>query len=320
MKKILDLPFEYFFLPEDMPCFVKTGTTLTIVDFVGIVLCTDGSIELTNDVGAYKVNRGELFFYMPSAFLHIGYISNNFKCIVLKTTMDYILPIVNRVLNIRMQLYLRNHPRVTLDDNQADNIHRLLISMYERMETEDRADIRDNQRIILTELIKSIAETLCFEVLNICAASLPLDEQPGDRNDTVFQNFMISLSYNYRKERNVAFYAAEQCLSYSYFSDIIKQKSGLTALRWITDAVISDARQILEYTDVSIKEIADRLNFPTQSFFGKYFKQYMGISPKEYRQRIRQRDGSIHRREPQVMVNGVPEIMQITKDSNDTHR
>ena len=33
----------------------------------------------------------------------------------------------------------------------------------------------------------------------------------------------------------------------------------------------------------SIKEIATKLNFPTQSFFGKYFKQYVGISPKEYR-------------------------------------
>lgn len=302
MKKKLDLPFEYYFLPKDTPSFVKTGSILTILDFVGVVLCTDGSIELTNDVGTYKVNQGELFFYMPSAFLHIDDISQNFKCIVLKTTMGYVLPIVNRALDIRTQLYLRNHPRVTLNQSQAENIHRLLISMHERMEIEGSADIQDNQRIILTELIKSIAETLCFEVLNICAASLPTDEQPNDRNDTVFQNFMISLTYNYRRERNVAFYADEQCLSYSYFSDIIKQKSGMTALRWISDVVISDARHILEYTNMSIKEIANRLNFPTQSFFGKYFKQYVGISPKEYRQRVRQKDGSVPEKEPSVIV------------------
>jgi hypothetical protein len=110
MKKKLDLPFEYFFLPKDTPSFVKTGSILTILDFVGVVLCTDGSIELTNDVGTYKVNQGELFFYMPSAFLHIGDISQNFKCIVLKTTMGYVLPIVNRALDIRTQLYLRSHP------------------------------------------------------------------------------------------------------------------------------------------------------------------------------------------------------------------
>ena len=41
--------------------------------------------------------------------------------------------------------------------------------------------------------------------------------------------------------------------------------------------------------DLTIKEIATKLNFPTQSFFGKYFKQYVGVSPKEYRNKqIRQ--------------------------------
>lgn len=47
--------------------------------------------------------------------------------------------------------------------------------------------------------------------------------------------------------------------------------------------VITEAKQLLENSDLTIKEIATKLNFPTQSFFGKYFKQYVGVSPKEYR-------------------------------------
>ena len=34
---------------------------------------------------------------------------------------------------------------------------------------------------------------------------------------------------------------------------------------------------------MSIKEIAQNLNFPNQSFLGKYFKEHVGMSPKEYR-------------------------------------
>ena len=34
---------------------------------------------------------------------------------------------------------------------------------------------------------------------------------------------------------------------------------------------------------LSLKEIADRYNFPDQSFFGRYFKKHTGMSPKEYR-------------------------------------
>ena len=74
-----------------------------------------------------------------------------------------------------------------------------------------------------------------------------------------------------------------------YFSAVIKEKSGSTALQWIVQMVITEAKQLLENSDLTIKEIATKLNFPTQSFFGKYFKQYVGVSPKEYRNKqIRQ--------------------------------
>ena len=36
-------------------------------------------------------------------------------------------------------------------------------------------------------------------------------------------------------------------------------------------------------SSLSVKEIADALGFPNQSFFGRYFRQYTGISPTEFR-------------------------------------
>ena len=36
-------------------------------------------------------------------------------------------------------------------------------------------------------------------------------------------------------------------------------------------------------TNMTIQEIAYSLNFPSASFFGKYFKRHMGMSPLEYR-------------------------------------
>jgi AraC-like DNA-binding protein len=37
---------------------------------------------------------------------------------------------------------------------------------------------------------------------------------------------------------------------------------------------------------MTIQQIADELNFPSQSVFGKYFKRVTGVSPREYRNRI----------------------------------
>ena len=94
---------------------------------------------------------------------------------------------------------------------------------------------------------------------------------------------MLSLFRSYRKERNVNYYTKKQHISPRYFSSIIKEKSGSSASYWIVQMVITEAKQLLESSNLSIKEVAAQLNFPTQSFFGKYFKQYVGMSPKEYR-------------------------------------
>ena len=135
----------------------------------------------------------------------------------------------------------------------------------------------------MLELIKSMGQTVCYEVLNAYIANQPLRALPQGKKDLVFQNFMLMLFRYYRRERDVTFYAQMQHRAPRYFSAIIKEKSGSNALQWIVQMVITEAKQLLENSDLSIKEIAARLNFPTQSFFGKYFKQYVGVSPKEYR-------------------------------------
>jgi len=136
---------------------------------------------------------------------------------------------------------------------------------------------------LMQELIKSMGQTFCYEILNAYFTNLPLQPLPQDKKDLIFQNFMLSLFRSYRKERNVNYYAKKQHISPRYFSSIIKEKSGSSASYWIVQMVITEAKQLLESSNLSIKEVAAQLNFPTQSFFGKYFKQYVGMSPKEYR-------------------------------------
>lgn len=138
-------------------------------------------------------------------------------------------------------------------------------------------------KIINRELVTAMGEVLCYEILSIYFARYPQQPQHKDRKNHVLQNFMVSLYQNHRMEREVTYYAQEQYLTPRYFSAIIKEKSGISALQWIIRMVIADAKQMLRSSDLSIKEIASELNFSTQSFFGKYFKQYVGISPTEYR-------------------------------------
>ena len=66
-------------------------------------------------------------------------------------------------------------------------------------------------------------------------------------------------------------------------SELIKQVSKRTPNEWIDSYVMLEIRVLLKNTTKSIKEIAEAVNFPNQSFFGKYFKEHMGMSPTEFR-------------------------------------
>ena len=73
-------------------------------------------------------------------------------------------------------------------------------------------------------------------------------------------------------------------MSYSkHLSGVVKEVSGKTAGEWIDNFVILEARALLKSSEMSVQEIAEYLHFANQSFFGQYFKHYVGMSPKEYR-------------------------------------
>jgi AraC-like DNA-binding protein len=79
------------------------------------------------------------------------------------------------------------------------------------------------------------------------------------------------------------FYADKMHLSPKYLSAVVKKVSGQTPSNWIDGLVIMEAKNLLKYSEMNIQEIAYQMNFPNQSFFGKYFKQRTGMTPSTYR-------------------------------------
>lgn len=64
---------------------------------------------------------------------------------------------------------------------------------------------------------------------------------------------------------------------------MVKVASRRTPNDWIDDYVTLELRVLLRNTNKNIKEITEEMNFPNQSFLGKYFKEHVGISPSAYR-------------------------------------
>lgn len=64
---------------------------------------------------------------------------------------------------------------------------------------------------------------------------------------------------------------------------MLKATSGKTAGDWIELYVVREAKILLSNSSLRIKEIASRLHFSSQAFFGKYFRNITGMSPSDYR-------------------------------------
>ena len=107
----------------------------------------------------------------------------------------------------------------------------------------------------------------------------------NSRQEEIFTKFTELLERHHKKEREIAFYADKMCMTSKHLSQVIKDYTGKTALGLIEEYVISEAKSMLLSTTMSIQQISDELNFPSQSVFGKYFKRVTGISPSEYRNR-----------------------------------
>ena len=107
--------------------------------------------------------------------------------------------------------------------------------------------------------------------------------QTTTRSKMIFEQFIRLVGENHMKHRNVGFYADKLCLTPKYLSKLIKGASGKSAPEWIDSYVILEAKSLLKYSDITIKEIVYRLNFPNQSVFYKFFKARTGMTPSEYR-------------------------------------
>ena len=112
-------------------------------------------------------------------------------------------------------------------------------------------------------------------------------EQPQDLNNSSHQRisdrFIRLVQAHFRTERFLDYYAARLEITPKHLSRLIRQQTGMRAVEWINRHIILEAQVMLRSSNLTVQQIAEQLNFSTQSSFGKYFKKATGISPKDFR-------------------------------------
>ncbi|MEC5142894.1 helix-turn-helix domain-containing protein [Chitinophaga sp. 212800010-3] len=82
---------------------------------------------------------------------------------------------------------------------------------------------------------------------------------------------------------SVKYMANQLHLSSRYLSDVLKQETGKTAIDLIHTFLISEAKNLLKGTGLSVSEIAYSLGFENHPYFSRLFKRVSGVTPNEFK-------------------------------------
>lgn len=235
----------------------------------GFFLCLNGKARILLGNEVYNLSAGSLCIYTPNTIVQILEKSTNLDGILEEDAVETYYPVVSTI-DIHKRLQIRQSPCVNISEEDVNSIHRLVGIICSEQESECAQYLRF---------------ALCLKILEIYFGNKPESAIELTKEDNILNNFIICVYENCHTERSVQFYADKQHLSPYYFSSIIKKRSGKSAMQWIENVTMTFAKQYIECSDMSLKQISDCLNFPDQSVFGRYFKKREGLSPSEYRKR-----------------------------------
>lgn len=241
-----------------------------------LALCTSGHAQYTVDTKMHEVSAGDVIIISEEQVVADYMLSQDCKGIALIMSYDFFQNIVSGVHELSaLFLFARTHPVFHLDDNQTKALENDIEHIKEK--------IVDTGHRFRRELVMTMLKALVIDMSNIIYRFQQVGEAGQTRAEVIFRDFIQTVEKNYRTERRVSWYAQQLCITSKYLSETVRTVSRRTPSDWIDSYVTRELRVMLRNSTMSIKQIADELNFANQSFLGKYFKEHVGMSPSKFR-------------------------------------
>ncbi len=238
--------------------YIETGTGVHTVDFVD-----------------YPIQNHTLYLLSPGQVhsLQKGHIDAGF---VLIFDRDYMIP--NPPDNqLMMQVLVCSHqcPQIALPG--TDRLHLRYCEMLMRDElTLPQPDY---------ELIRLTLKIMLIKGLRASQFQTGADSRPTERAKKLFFDFLWLVEESYSHRQEVGYYADKLGVSAKYLTDLTRQINGKSVLQLIHDRVLTEAKRLLFYSELSVKEIAVQIGFDDASYFSRFFTGKVGVTPKEFQKR-----------------------------------
>lgn len=246
--------------PERLPLF-----------FYGI--CTSGEAELEIHMKPCKLSKGDIVRIRMGQTLLVKSVSEDFNSVLFFFDRRVISGFVS---GLKVPLGNTN-PIFKTSDDLFDTILLYLNFVKSRLDL-----CRIEKSAYLKAASELLIKAMLCEVLNEVSKSCVTQEK-GSRTQEIFVKFSSLVNEHFKETRNVKYYADQLCITPKYLCKIVSECVGSSPSQFIDTLVMNEAKEMLRTTNLSIQNISDALNFPNQSFFGRFFKTHAGVSPGAFR-------------------------------------
>lgn len=246
------------------------------------LLVKSGTLKLKVNEKDISLSKNDMFFYTRNHFINNIEGSDDFHGAAMIVNGRLAAEMIHSNVDMMRNLfYIGENPILHLSDNLMQQYHRYFELIRFKWLN------RKSNSLYNSEIIHSIARAMLYEWANVVNHNIPSDNENRalKQGERLFKNFIYELTNDEVKSRSVTEYANRLCVTPKYLSAVCKQVTGKTASAYINFYMVKDIKQLLKYSDKSIKEIAQTLGFPNLSFFGKYVKAHLGVSPSAYRKK-----------------------------------
>lgn len=266
--------------PKDSYSFIQKSFRS---DFYSITHILSGSMSIKLDMEEFIIKAGSLLITSPHRIKQIREVSND--CII--KGLSFTNAFINNMrpqesFEYVMDFFTSRYTSIIqLTKKKSLLINKLLGNIERRVQ-----GVEENYPFGMELLANNFFE-LMYEMAGISKQQNVSGQLPYGRKEELVLKFNHLVRQHHIKEHQLLFYSKQLYVTPNYLSQAVKSITGKTAGQIIDMHNVTEARRLLEESDLSVSEITYRLQFSNPPFFSRFFKRLVGTSPKSYRAAFR---------------------------------
>ena len=242
------------------------------------LLCREGTAWFRIENRHLQLEKNAIAIWLPSIGINDFACSANFKAIALFVSYNLMSrnnPDIS--WGIKGYVFSKENPVVHLSQTDVDKC----LSNFNFLDEK----YRDKQHRFRTEMVNLQLQIFVLDMWNIFSKEIE-KRSVTNQKGALFERFLQLVGEHCMDEREVDFYAGKLCITPKYLTEVCKKSSAKSASEWIQNYTTQRLIILLENKQLGFTEIADILHFSSPSFFSRYVRKVLGVSPSEYRQRL----------------------------------